>query len=156
MAWWLESQSNFGMHVWLCSWPVKIMQCNCWITLMFAPKISQPCTAAIKVAELLPILSFYTLWLAARVHSIEQNHQKQGIIYFIQQIFHMKIPGSLPHIDGPEMLSVLVHLLLWYFNQSCVRAIKLQCDINQRHILVAAFYSHYLASTVGLGSKGSS
>ncbi len=34
MAWWLESQSNFGMHLWQWSWPMKIMQCNCWIKAM--------------------------------------------------------------------------------------------------------------------------
>lgn len=35
MTWWLESQSNFGMHLRLQSWPMNIMQYNCWIEETF-------------------------------------------------------------------------------------------------------------------------
>lgn len=94
MAWWLESQSNFGMHVWLRSWPMKIMRCNCWIkaTLMFAYKKSQSCTVVkwsegIKLVQLLPTVLFFNALISGNRNFQQQRHQTK-----IYSIFFLKFP----------------------------------------------------------------
>lgn len=90
MAWWLESQSNFGMHVWLRSWPMKIMWCNCWIkaTLMFAYKKSQSCTV-LKWGDKIGTVTSYCALISGNRNFQQQRHQTKINNIFLKVSIHV-------------------------------------------------------------------